>query len=98
MTATADDASDNDPVKVPGLTTVKVEVNGTTVMAEYAVVGSTLLLSSADFGDGSAELGGLLPKDVAVRLLREEAEAAIARGGERFMRDDEVNAPEAPGA
>ncbi len=92
------DARANDPAKVPGLTTVKVEVNGTTVMAEYAVVGSTLLLSSADFGDGSAELGGLLPKDVAVRLLREKAETAIARGGECFMRDDEVNAPEAPGA
>jgi len=96
--ATTDDASDSDPVKVSGLTTVKVEVNGTTVMAEYAVVGSTLLLSSADFRDGSAELGGLLPKDVAVRLLQEKAEAAIERGGERFMRDDEVKAPEAPGA
>jgi hypothetical protein len=30
--ATTNDASDNDPAKVPGLTTVKVEVNGTTVM------------------------------------------------------------------
>jgi len=96
--ATADDASNNHPTKVPELTTVKVEVNGTTVMAEYAVVGSTLLLTSTDFGDGSAELGGLLPEDVAVRLLRGKAEAAMARGGERFMRDDEFNAPEAPGA
>lgn len=96
--ATADDASDNYPAKVPGLTAVHVEVNGTTVMAEYAVVGSTLLLTSTDFGDGSAELEGLLPEDVAVRLLREKAEAAMARGGERFMRDDEVNAPETPDA
>ena len=67
-------------------------------VAEYEVVGSTLLLTSTDFGDGSAELGGLLPEDVAVRLLRKKAEAAMARGGERFMRDDEVNAPETPDA
>jgi hypothetical protein len=92
--ATADDASDNYPAEVPGLTTVKVEVNGTMVMAKYAVVGSTLVLTSADFGDGSIELGGLLPEDVAVRLLRAKAEAAMARGGEPLMHDDEVNAPE----
>ncbi len=40
--ATANDASDNYSAKVPGLTAVHVEVNGTTVTAEYAVVGSTL--------------------------------------------------------
>ncbi len=96
--ATADNASDNYPAKVPGLTAVHVEVNGTTVMAEYAVVGDTLLLTSTDFGDGSAELEGLLPEDVAVRLLREKAEAAMVRGGEHFLRDDEVNAPETPDA
>ncbi len=94
--ATADDLSDDYPASVPTLTAIHVEVNGTTVMAEYAVVGSTLLLTSTDFGDGSVELGGLLPEDVAVRLLRSKAEAAMARGGEHFLRDSEVNAPEPP--
>ncbi len=28
-----------------------------------------------------------------VRLLRKKAEAAMARGGDRFLRDDEVNRP-----
>jgi len=96
--ATADNASDNYPARVPELTTVRVEVNGATVMAEYAVVGDILLLTNTDFGDGSAELGGLLPEDVAVRLLRGKAEAAMARGGEHFTCDDEVNAPKVPGA
>ncbi len=72
--------------------------HGTTVMAEYAVVGDILLLTSTDFRDGSVELGGLLPEDVAVRLLRAKAEAAMAHGGEHIMRDDEVNAPETPDA
>ncbi len=61
-------------------------------MAEYAVVGDTLLLTSTDFGDGSVELrlaaGG-----------RGHAPAAEQDGGgEHFMRDDEVNAPETPDA
>jgi len=95
---TAGDHPDDPSTTAPGSGAVHVQVNGTTVMAEYEVVDGTLLLNSADFGDASAELGGLLPEVVAVRLLREKAEAAMARGGEPFMRDDEVNAPETPDA
>lgn len=73
-------------------------VNGTTVMGTYEVKGGTVLLTSADFGDASAGLDGQAPEDVAARLLRDMAEEAMARSGEYFMRDDEVNAPETPGA
>jgi len=51
-----------------------------------------VLLTSADFGEASAGPDGLAPEAMAARLLREMAEAAIARG-ERFMRDDETNIP-----
>ena len=90
---TAGDPPDDRPTTDSELGAIDVLVNGTTVMAEYEVVDGTLLLNSADFGDASAELGGLRPEVVAARLLREKAEAAMARGGDRIMRDNEVNAP-----
>ena len=94
---TAGDRPDDRPVTASGSGAVHVQVNGTTVMAEYEVVDGILLLISTDFGDVSVELGGLQPEVVAVRVLREKAEAAMARGGDHIMRDDEVNAPETPG-
>lgn len=93
---TAGDAPDDRPATDSESGAVHVQVNGTMVMAEYEVVDGTLLLNSSDFRDASAELGGLRPDVVAARLLREKAEAAMARRGARFMRDDEVNAPETP--
>ena len=90
---TAGDPRDDRPATDSESGAVHVQVNGTTVMAEYEVVGGTLLLNSADFGDASAELGGLRPDVVAARLLREKAEAVMARRGARFMRDGEVNDP-----
>lgn len=95
---TAGDPSDNRPATDSESGAVQVQVNGTTVMAEYEVVDGTLLLNSSDFGDASAELAGLRPEVVAARLLREKAEAAMARGGDGIMRDDEVNAPDPLGA
>lgn len=78
--------------------TVRVTVNGTTVMATYVVEGAAVVLASADFGEASAALDGQAPEAVAARLLRELAEAAMARNGPHYMRDDEVNIPEAPSA
>lgn len=74
------------------LATVHAQLDGTTFMGEYEVVEGCVLLSSADFGQASAGLDGQVPADVAARLLRAMAGAAVA-GGERFMRDDEANAP-----
>lgn len=95
MTTTGDPPGDR-PATDSESGAVHVQVNGTTVMAEYEVVDGTLLLASADFGDASAELGGLRPDVMAARLLWEKAEAAMARVGDRFMRDGEVNVPETP--
>ena len=53
-----------------------------------------MLLSSADFGEASAGLDEQAPEDVAGRLLRGMVRAAAVRG-ERFMRDDETNVPDA---
>ncbi len=89
------DAAKDDPDGVAEEITVRVTVNGTTFMAGYVVEGTAVLLASADFGDASAALENLVPADVAGRLLRGMAETAMARSGARFMRDDEVNAPDA---
>ena len=70
---------------------VHVMVNGTTVMGVYEVKDATVLLTSADFGDASAPLDGMAPEAVAGRLLREVAEAAMARSNTPYMRDDEAN-------
>ena len=93
-----DDALDDGPGGAADEPAVRVTVNGTTVMAEYEVVGAAVLLASADFGEASAALDGQAPEAVAARLLRELAEAAMTRSSVPFMRDDEVNAPEIPGA
>ena len=74
--------------------TVRVMVSGTTFMATYVIEGGTVLLSSADFGDASAALEDLAPEEVAARLLREMATAAMACSSVRYMRDDEVNVPD----
>ena len=92
----SDDAPEDDPGGAAGELTVRVTVNGTTVMAEYAVEGGTVRLASADFGEASAALDGQAPEAVAARLLRQLAEVAMARSGARYMRDDEVNTPEPP--
>ena len=75
--------------------TVRVTVNGTTVLAVYEIENGAVLLASADFGNAWARLDGQAPEAVAARLLRNLAEEAMARGGARFMRDDEVNDPSA---
>ncbi len=85
------DPPDNHPAKVPGLASVHVQVNGTTVMAEYEVVGDILLLTSVDFGDASAALDGQTAEAVAERLLQEIAESEMSRSGVHYMRDDEAN-------
>ena len=77
------------------LTTFYTHLDGTTLMGEYEVVGDAVLLSSADFGEASAGLDGLAPEVVALRLLRQMAQVAMAQSGERYMRDDEVNTPDA---
>lgn len=94
----SDDALEDGPDGATEELTVRVTVNGTTVMAAYVVEGAAVLLASADFGEASAALGEQAPDAAAARLLRQLAEAAMARSGARYMRDDEVNAPEAPGA
>lgn len=75
------------------LTTLYVQIDGTTLMGEYEVLGDAVMLSSADFGEASAGLDGQEPEAVASRLLLEMARAAMAQCGEPFMRDDEVNSP-----
>ena len=87
-----DDTPDGSPGTFTEETLVRVTVNGTTFMAVYEIKGGTVLLTSADFGEASTGPDGLAPEAMAARLLREMAEAAIARG-ERFMRDDETNIP-----
>ena len=74
-------------------TPVHVEVNGTTFRATYEVKDAAVRLASPEFGDASAALDGQVPEVVAARLLRKAAEAAMARGGAQFMRDDETNTP-----
>ncbi len=92
-----DNAMEDGPSGAVEELAVRVTVNGTTVMATYVIEAATVLLTSADFGEASAALDGQAPEAVAARLLRQLAEAAMARSGARYMRDDEVNAPEAPG-
>ena len=74
-------------------TTVHSKVRGTTVMGCYEVKDGTVLLTSADFGEASAPLDGAAPERVAERLLQGLAEAAMARPGAHYMRDDEASAP-----
>lgn len=74
------------------LTTFYMQLDGAMFMGECEVVDGRVLLSSADFGQASAGLDGQEPGDVAARLLRGMVRIATAHG-ERFMRDDESNAP-----
>ena len=69
-------------------TSIRVQVQGTTVMAVYEVQGNTLVLASADFGDAQASLEGAQPSEVANRLLHALAEAAMTQGGDPFIRDN----------
>ena len=93
-----DDGPEDGPDGIMQELAVRVAVNGTTFMATYVVEGGAVLLASADFGEVSAALEGLAPEELAARLLREMAVTAMARSSVPFMRDDEVNAPEKPGA
>jgi hypothetical protein len=92
-----DNALEDGPSGAAEELAVRVTVNGTTVMATYVIEAATVLLTSADFGEASAALSEQAPEAAAARLLRQLAEAAMARSGARYMRDDEVNAPEASG-
>ena len=58
---------------------VHVTINGTTVMGIYEVRDAVVLLTSVDFGDGSAVLDGTAPDATAARLLQGMVEAAMAR-------------------
>ena len=73
----------------PDEVTVRVQVNGTTVMAVYEVQDGQVLLTSADFGEGAAPLGDATPDETAATLLRGMAEAGMAKGGP-YMRDNEL--------
>ena len=57
-------------------------------MAIYEIQANTLILASADFGDAQTSLNGAPPEEVASRLLHALAEAAMARDGNPFMRND----------
>ncbi len=69
--------------------TVRIQVNGTTIMAVYEVKDRQILLTSADFGEGTAPLGDATPDEAAANLLRSMAEAGMTTGGP-YMRDDEL--------
>lgn len=69
--------------------TVRVQVNGTTIMAVYEVQDGQILLTSADFGEGAAPLSDATPDETAATLLRGMAEAGMAKDGP-YMRDDEL--------
>ncbi len=69
--------------------TIRVQVNGTTIMAVYEVQDGQVLLTSADFGEGTAPLGDTSPDKAAAALLRGMAEAGMAEGGP-YMRDNEL--------
>lgn len=67
---------------------IRVQGQGTTVMAVYEVLGNTLILASADFSDAQAPLESAQPGRVASRLLHALAEAAMTQGGDPFMHND----------
>lgn len=71
-----------------GDTSVHVQVNGTTFSGTYERVGSTVELTSADFGDRTAEAGDEHSRMVAERMLRAMAEEAMRSSGIPFLRDD----------
>jgi len=77
------------PDPSPEELTIRVQVCGTTVMAVYEVREGNVLLTSADFGEGTAPLGAATPDEAATALLRGMAEAGMAKGGP-YMRDDEL--------
>ena len=79
-------------MSVPGSigTDVHAKVRGTSVVGSYEVKGDTVLLTSADFGEASSKLDDAAPQEVAERLLRELAEAAMVHPGSRYMTDEEV--------
>lgn len=76
-------------MQVPGDTNVHVQVNGTTFAGIYEIVGLTVELMSADFGDYSTTIAGENAQSVAEQLLRSIAEQAI-RDGAVFVRDDDM--------
>ncbi len=71
-----------------GDTNVHVQVNGTTFSGIYEAIGPTVELTSADFGDRSAEPGGENPRTVAERMLRAMAEDAMRSSSIPFLRDN----------
>jgi CelD/BcsL family acetyltransferase involved in cellulose biosynthesis len=79
----------------PEETIVRVQVQGTTVMAVYEVHGDAVMLASADFGDAQAPLDGTPPDQVAAALLRNLAETAMARNEDQYMHDDGSPHPKA---
>ena len=71
-------------------TDVRIKVHGVSVMGNYDVEGDTVVLTSTDFGEASAKLNDAAPREVAERLLRELAEAAMARADEPYVPDEEL--------
>ena len=69
--------------------TIRVQVNGTTVMAVYEVSDGQILLTSADFGEGAAPLGEATPDQAAAALLHGMAETGMTGNGP-YLRDDEL--------
>lgn len=70
--------------------TIHTKVRGTTVTGGYEVEGDTVVLTSFDFGEASSKLDGAAPQQVAERLLRGLAEAALARPGSPYLTDEEA--------
>ena len=70
--------------------TIRTKVHGTTVIGGYEVEGDTVVLTSFDFGEASSKLDGAAAQEVAERLLRGLAEAAMARPGSPHLTDEEA--------
>ena len=71
-------------------TDICIKVRGVSVMGNYDVEGDTVVLTSSDFGEASSKLNDAAPQEVAERLLRELAEAAMARPGAPYVPDEEL--------
>lgn len=63
-----------------GDTNVQIRVNGTTFGGIYEVVGSTVELTSADFGERSTDLGDGSALEIAQQMLRAMVDEAVGRG------------------
>ncbi|MGI4945517.1 MAG: hypothetical protein ACRYHQ_33955 [Janthinobacterium lividum] len=71
-------------------TDIRIKVRGVSFMGNYDVEEDTVVLTSSDFGEASSKLNDAAPRKVAEQLLRELAEAAMARPGASYLPDEEL--------